>query len=448
MGNFVRISKYAILSCLLTLLSGQVPKSVQFSHLDSIAIHDSLSVLLQDDHSSHYEYQLTSFDYTDSIKAHYELFPIKRVIHNIYFDQDIEINQKVLNQMFSRMLTSKTDIKSSLELIKNSYPFIGNTPAYEWGIQNEKESIIIHFDPSFKQQFSAIIGANKSYNNMWEATGEIDLNIENIFKNAESINFYWKKLDTLTQEIQFQFQQPHSFGTPIGLNISLDRNTHDGYFTESQSHISISTPFKYMALLSLGYESSHIHATNTGKDVGYLSNDAQSIVGGIKSNSLNNRWLPTQGHSFTISGKIGQIQQELMYNLMIMGVRIFPIKKYWFGHIGFWGEQIKSGKNNLPKSRLIRFGGMETMKGYRENEFMAEWVISPEFQLSYILNDGMHFSSFYQIGRFESNQSILHSIGFGLKQVKESSIIEILYGVPMRDPITNGQLHFKFISRF
>jgi len=74
-------------------------------------------------------------------------------------------------------------------------------------------------------------------------------------------------------------------------------------------------------------------------------------------------------------------------------------------------------------------------------------VISPEIQFSYILNDEMHFSSFYQTGWYESDQPILQSVGFGLKQVKDKSIIEILYGTPIDAPITNGYLHFRFISR-
>ena len=447
MGNFVRIFKYVTLCCYLTLLVGQTPKNVQFTHLDSIVIHDSLRVLLQDDNSAQYEYQLISFDYEDSVNVNYELSPIDRMIKNIHFNQGIGINPKILSQMFSHIILSETEINNSLKYIKNSYSFIVDTPVYTWGIQDEKEGVIINFVPSFKHQFSALIGANRNENNMWEATGEINLNVENIFKNAESINLYWKRLDTLSQEIQFQFKQPHTLGTPFGLNISLERNTHDGYFTESLSQINLSTHLKYMGLLSFGYENSNIYATEEGIDVGFSSHGVKSIISEVVSISLNNRWLPTRGFSYTFTGKVGKIKEDLMYSLIMKGARIYPIQNNWLGHIGVWIEQVKSRNNNVPQSRYIRFGGMKTMKGFRENEFQTTLVISPEIQFSYILNDEMHFSSFYQTGWYESDQPILQSVGFGLKQVKDKSIIEILYGTPIDAPITNGYLHFRFISR-
>ena len=52
------------------------------------------------------------------------------------------------------------------------------------------------------------------------------------------------------------------------------------------------------------------------------------------------------------------------------------------------------------------------------------------------------------LGWFDENLSPIQSVGIGLKQVEDTSIIEIQYAVPLNAPISEGHLHFKYISRF
>lgn len=447
----MRIFNSLTLSCLFSIVAAQTPNSVQFTRMDSLMVQEALQNHLQKDVSANYEYRLKAFTPNDSIKALYELFLTDRQVDQIVYRKNMNIKRKVLNQIFSPIRNtpvSEKELNSSLESIKNAYSFMIDTPNYSWGNMDGKNGIVIDFIPSFKHQFSAIVGAKRHKNNSWEASGEIEINIENIFQNAESINLYWKKLDTLSQEIQFHFNQPHLFGTPIGVDISFDRNAIDGLFTESISTFNMSTRQSFVGVMSAGYEKSNIRATESGINLGYLTHDVQSFVAKLKSTSMNSRWLPTNGYSYELAGKIGQIQKDLLYELLVKWNRIIPIKGPWFGRIAIWGQKITSLGLSIPQSRYIRFGGMQTIKGFRENAFHSEWVLSPEIHSTYILNEHIHFSSFYQLGWFDENLSPIQSVGIGLKQVEDTSIIEIQYAVPLNAPISEGHLHFKYISRF
>jgi|SaaInlLV_10m_DNA_4_1040232.scaffolds.fasta_scaffold00500_2 hypothetical protein len=444
--------RFYIICLLLSLGFSQSPSQIYFMELDSSVIQDSLSALLRNNFDDFHEYRLKQFSLHDSIKAFYALRPIEARIDTLIFSNHFDISPQYLHHIFS-LKTENTIgqnvVNERLRNIQKLYPFILEIPNYRFGrISEEKMGLQIDFSPEFQNYFSALVGANQGIDLGWDVTGEIEMHFENTFHRTETIGFHWQKLDSLSQNLRFEYEDPFPFGQPIGINLSYERNVINGHFSEISSQLGLSINTTILGQISLAVESSDIFATAQGKDLGFMSNHSKSMVAKISAQNLNHRWLPSKGFNYYLEGKIGNLQDGLSYGLSFKGKTILPVRGKWISTFQLWGEKFAIKNSEVPESRKIRFGGLETLKGFREDEFLSDWVVIPEMKLSYILSEDLHFISFIQSGWFHDASSPKSSYGFGISQINKNAVIEIHYGLEMASLFSDGNIHIRYSSRF
>lgn len=450
MESFVRIFKSLLIGLLLTIIHGQSMDSISFSKLDAATIQDSLLHILKKKDYDGYEYRIKSFTPTDSQKVAYQLVGQKFHIQSLLFNDSLKIKQKILNQMFSGLLGLNLDyfeLKMEMKDIQQSHNFLNNELTYLIGRDSENQvGLFIRTKPEFKHQMSAIIGVNQKNDRSTHLLGQIDFDIENMWKLAESIGVYWNKTDSLSQTLEMDVTWPYLFGTPIGLNMSLSRKIFKGQYTQSNSVYQIQSNRILRGILRIGYAKSHIHVSELGQALGLYPNKIKSITGEFERQTLNNRWLPTDGQSLHIQTKIGLLEENLYYHIFMRYKKLFPIRSKVYGEVSFWSEGAFANGTDLPRTRYVKYGGHNTLKGFNEDQFNAPWVMSPEISLNYRMNSSLEGEIFYQSAI--TQESLHQSISFGIRQVNSSSIINIIYGIPINEKNMKGILHFKYVSTF
>lgn len=130
----------------------------------------------------------------------------------------------------------------------------------------------------------------------------------------------------------------------------------------------------------------------------------------------------------------------------------FTFTKYrgeWRGYLrksSFWKYpviacrlRVKTGEN-LPVYEKFRIGGMETLRGYRQNEFIGEELILGNFELRLPLDKNFLTYLFVDAGQIRNEDSSIYKAGwgFGIRIKTIIGFIRLDYGIGEE----GGQLYF------
>jgi outer membrane protein insertion porin family len=112
---------------------------------------------------------------------------------------------------------------------------------------------------------------------------------------------------------------------------------------------------------------------------------------------------------------------------------------FWKYPIIAYRLRIKSGKN-MPVYEKFHIGGMETLRGYKENEFTGEELILGNLELRLPLDKDFLASLFIDIGQIRDEDSYVSKLGwgFGIRIKTIIGFIRLDYGIGEE----GGQLYF------
>lgn len=442
----MRISRFLLF---IILLYGQ-EKIIRIQSLEFKLVNESLEKRIKKESDLSIIYKLDSFSENPS-STNYIISRSYKLIDSLLIKDNIPINKKVLKQILFKYKNKpiNSDFKLLGESLVSRYLFINKVPKYKIGlIGPHKTALILDLKPNFINHFSGFFGINKKKEKI-NLNGEIMIHLENYFKEAELLNFHWKKIGSYSQLIKINIGIPHPIGWNIGINWYYNFEIINGLYTTSDVEYSFKTFLPIIHNLDLGYVYGSTTPTLKGQNRNYQKNTFQAFSLKTKKDSRNKRFFPTRGLLLKNQINAGlqnkstfiEIKNKMSFYHLFNNKIIFNTK--------YIVEGIFDPKNKIPKSRLNFFGGTSTLRGFNENQFS-----STQFQII-TLETGYNISSFFQtklflniaskeINFFASN---LTGYGFGIYQIKNNSLIQIEYALSNLSPM-DGKLHFKWISSF
>ena len=407
-----------------------------------------LNQKIEDDQRLSILYQLHSFD-IEKNEASYIKFDSMKKIDTVLIKHSGEISNEVLKQIFHSF--EKTNIVENFNAIGNTlvskYYFINKKPSHQLGIVNEKLGAKISFDPAFESNFSGMFGMNR-LDNSWIFTGELNLQMENYFKSAERGEFFWRRIDSLSQTIKIGTILPHPFGWRTGVDIDYQHEIFRGLYASIENRYLLSTYFPLIGTTGFGYVTGKTTPTLIGKENGYEKTSYYAFSLFSKKENLNDRYLPTSGNSLKIKADGGLDGRTVFLNSGIKFLKIGPINRNIFYKISYNANGILYKRAKVPKSRYHRFGGSSTLRGYDEQYFRATQFQIPSFELGYDTNRLMQLKCFMDIGsdRLDIFEKNWIGYGIGISQINKDFIINFEYGLSSNS-FENGKLHLQWVTR-
>ena len=155
------------------------------SSINADTVQNKLNYCMEEDYGLTESFVLRSFN-IESNSSIYDVINTSKTIDTIFFSHNDKIKNKTLKQVFN--LYKSTSVSENLKDIGTTlvsrYYFINEEPVYQLGRINDELGANISFNPNFESNFSGIIGMSNLENN-WNVNGELNLQIENYFQNAE-----------------------------------------------------------------------------------------------------------------------------------------------------------------------------------------------------------------------------------------------------------------------
>ena len=110
------------------------------------------------------------------------------------------------------------------------------------------------------------------------------------------------------------------------------------------------------------------------------------------------------------------------------------------------GHSTISGRNSVPLSEQFRFGGASTLRGYREDIFIAEWMMINQFEMRYELGQNTRLYAFMDAA-ISDQSGYPYAIGIGLNQPTSIGILSIDYGVSRDEKPSGGKIHIRIVGK-
>jgi outer membrane protein insertion porin family len=302
-------------------------------------------------------------------------------------------------------------------------------------------------------------------------TGLVNLSLRNLFGTGRKIEARWQKEQQQTQELELKYMEPWLLSLPLNINLSFIQRVQDSTYVKrsfnTKSDLLISSSFS--ASLLTQYERV-IPGEQNYSGVAIFNSRVLGTGFEIKLDTRDYIYNPLFGLLYRTTYSIGQKKVYNNDEFKSYSVpRDFTVHRFQidldFYHsffnrqstlISIHGGEVRSPK--LENADYFRFGGIKTVRGYREEQFLASRVVWSNVEIRYLLTRRTFAAIFYDAGYYwkpgdditgtPKQNAFIYGYGAGLRFETPLGIFGVSYALGKGDSILEGKVHFGLINEF
>lgn len=305
-------------------------------------------------------------------------------------------------------------------------------------------------------------------------TGLVNLSLRNLFGTGRRLDARWQKEVKNTQELEMKYLEPWVLNFPVNINFSFLQRIQDSTYIKRDFQL------KADALLSKYFTASFtggVERVIPSIDFSLISPyytifDSRVLSSGfeIRLDTRDYVYNPTRGFLYKTSYTIGQ---KIIYNASSYPGQDIPadftVQRGMIDldiYYSFFKRQsillsLHAGEVLSPKfenADYFRFGGNRTVRGYREEQFLASRIAWSNIELRYSLSRKSFASLFYDFGYYrrpkdeiaktDEIKDFIFGYGLGLRVETALGIFGISYALGKGDSMLEGKIHFGIVNDF
>jgi outer membrane protein insertion porin family len=389
-------------------------------------------------------------------------------------------SQSKVNQCLERLrkLSYIKDIEE-VSLLAENDPIRGLSP--------ETAVLKIKLTERRNNSFSGILGyvpsartfrtSPSSVNRNGYLTGKIDLVFDNIFGTGRRVDLNWYKKDPYSSYFSFSYREPWILGLPPTLEFGISQMDYDSTYLQ----ISITAGLLFNPLEKISWEAEVGWEKVVPGPAGetYLPHSRKYKAGvNLTINLLDDLNNPrkglfhqtqvTYGRKRNYSTADDTPKKEVIYDTKFsLDLEHFlPTfsKQTFMTGIHLRGmttdEESDDPSGSVPFPEQFKLGGINSLRGYREEEFSGTKVAWTNLEYRFLLGLESRFFVFADYGYFfrqarSTEDKILRKIsgkklgyGFGIRIDSRAGLLGIDYGIGEKDRLSEGKIHFGIVNSF
>lgn len=338
-------------------------------------------------------------------------------------------------------------------------PFITQTKYPEILFTENSTKIYTYLEKSTPNKFDGFIGFSNDENNKLVFNGYLDLSLQNIFNSGEKFKLFWKNDGKQQTSFNLGTELPYLFKSPLGLKADLRIFKRDSTFQNTIADFNLGYYFTYNKKVYLGFQ-------NT-KSVDIQKANSTTL------NTFTNTFYTTSFEYF--KRKIDDVLFPERTNFIFktgFGNRKIASENtsQFFGQIDASHTLYLNTKNNIRIknqtfylnsdtyiiNELYRFGGINSIRGFRENSLQANFFSGLMLEYNYILAPNIYVHSITDYGYFQDKSSNLQDsllgLGFGFGLLTNNGLFNLVYANGSTNEqaikLSNSIIHISFKTNF
>lgn len=302
-------------------------------------------------------------------------------------------------------------------------------------------------------------------------TGLVNLSFRNLFGTGRSIDARWQQEVRETQELQFKYYEPYIFNYPVSIGVGFLQRIQDTTYTRRNFDLRgdyiLTEKFTITGLL--GYD--RVIPAEGGNNILIIA-DSRILLSGVELlfDNRDDVYFPTSGQLYRTSyaygdkkifnldelGPLGYKESYSLQRYSLLLNNYFSFIKRTALVVRVFGGEVRGDR--LEESDLFRVGGISTVRGYREEQFLASRLAYSNVEMRLALTRRNYLFAFYDFGYFERPADELNNFpgqnefiyGYGAGITIETGLgqIGVSYALGKGDGILDGKIHFGLVNSF
>jgi outer membrane protein assembly factor BamA len=335
-------------------------------------------------------------------------------------------------------------------------------------LRNAAGGVLIRVQEGSTNTFDGIAGYMPG-NGAEEAgyfTGLVSLSMRNLFGTARKLQFRWQKEDRHSHELVLGYVEPWLFGFPLNAGIEFQQRRQDTSYVRQGGNTHIEWMLSEILSVSLIGSAESVIPSADSTDARVPRSSTVSAGVAVVYDSRDDLYSPTGGaryradyhygrknvdRSVTDPGTSGNVQRftlDLDSYLTVFSRQVVAL--------GIHGRQVQGG--NIDESEYYRFGGANTLRGYRENQFLGTRIgwVNTEYRLllarrSFVyafLDAGYYARPASQLPGSTGSEAFVYGYGIGLRFDTPLGNLGVSFALGKGDSFAQGKVHFGIINEF
>jgi len=356
----------------------------------------------------------------------------------------------------------------------NSLGFFEPVKQPEFFLNSKNEGVLrINVKEKQTNNFDGIIGyippANPSVSGY--LTGLVNISLRNIFGTGRAASIKWQQYDMSSQNLEIKYLEPWLFNYPFNLTASILQRKQDSTYVQRQIEGSLEYLATENISASLFLSTEAVIPTDNGTSAFTVFNST-SVTSGIDItiDTRDDPLAPTQGilfenaYSFSrkrINGPQLFITSTTSTNINLQRFSIDLSGYYQLFNkqviaLGLHGRELRG--SFFEVSDLFRLGGANTLRGYREDQFLGNRITWTNFEYRLLLTHRTFGFVFFDTGYYLRNADIQinvpksegFNIGYGVGFNVETSlgVLRVSFALAKGDSFSQGKIHFGIVNEF
>jgi outer membrane protein insertion porin family len=338
---------------------------------------------------------------------------------------------------------------------------------------DKKGTLLIEVKEKQTNNFDGIVGYIPATepNETGYVTGLINISLRNIFGTGRSAAIRWQKLNPNSQELELKYLEPWFLSYPFNISVGFNQRQQDTIYVQRKFEAALEFLATETISASFQFAAESVIPSENTAGVFTVYNSSSILTGlNLKIDTRDDPYSPTNGllfyntYSFSkkrIKGPQEYITPDLTTNINLQ--RILLGLDFYFS---FFSRQVLAVKLHGRELRgsffeisdLYRLGGTNSLRGYREDQFLGSRIFWTNLEYRLLLARRTYTYLFFDTGYYfvEENpeaklayqEEFKIGYGFGLNVDTSLGVIAVSFALAKGDSFTDGKIHFGLVSEF
>lgn len=330
-------------------------------------------------------------------------------------------------------------------------------------------------------RFDGIAGvtSNSLDQNRLQLTGQLNLQLINIFERGETFSMNWLGMGQGTQRLLLEGTWPFLFRTPLSPSMLFSLHKQDTSYISLRQRPSFSwqSPNRIELAIFADLQSTQLLSTSRFSEITTIPPQIDSRISlfGIEASTYSQGFFSTMhtGRGLKVWAAAGT--KKVTENASLPAAvyqKIIPSQnKYAFGleaetriratrqsSVVFHLRSQGMTSRQFFENELFRIGGFRTLKGFDEESILASAFTIMTGEWRYFIGENSYFSLLFNAAWFERNLGETYNNGWpwgggaGITLQTAPGIISVYYALGKSPEIPfafrNAKVHIGFVSLF
>jgi hypothetical protein len=344
-----------------------------------------------------------------------------------------QINRKYHNITFNKNVVSQ--IHDDFE----KFGFVTQVKYPEILFSKDTTKVYVYLERRKANTFDGFIGFSNNKTNKLILNGYLDVTLVNTLKVGEQFSIYWKSDGDNQKTFKASIELPYLFKSPLGIKAQLYIFKKDSLFQNTKTSIDLGYFINYNTRVYLGYqstESSDIQNTNSTTLSNYKNSFLTTNFEYSKPNKINSIFPKKSNLSLTLGlGErntnvvLGTAGKSTQFYVNFQAMNNFYLNQKNCINVNYQNYFLQS--NTYITNELMRFGGMNSIRGFAENSLQANLLSTLLTEYRYIVSPNLYLHSITDYGYYQDkttgDQGDLLSFGFGIGLQTKTGLLKLAF---------------------